>query len=645
MNKRFESLLISATLLSSVALVTTSQLATTVQADTFDKIPPTSQSDINKALDYIKAHPYDAGDTHGKIVLQKDKPIIYPEGVLYMSSSNLPDWKDVTPQDQISKVNDTYNTHLYLHINKNKVIDLSNWLNGNPRVPDVLLARKFDYHGDPTDTSMTVWQSGHDVNQTDDTYTPIGLTYEGRKVKTHKFNHNGKITINTDIAYYFKREYNTKPANVTKQVKIKYYDFNHDKLIHTQILTGKQGSTVDVKYDPLPKKYYYLNQQSKSWTYIFPYNYLFLLYGNKYTFADKNPDIIIPVSTDDNVEKNPKHYKIHNFTIEYIDIATGKTLTTQHLPLPMDSTTSDLPLLYPATNLIADSFSNGFDIGVTKAQFMQAVKSNNIKNIDKYKDHPLSLSIASPLYSDYLNDKAKYHLADTMYIAVDPSHLIMHPIEDPTLVTHFNPVDPNANKGKNKADNVPLAKHSPVDANANKGVKKTIQPTNVNHSSTQSSSVTNSNNNSAQAKSTSSQSTKQSSTNALSQQPNLNQSTNSINTDQSQKLNQNQLMNDQFKSSNDSNKVVNDSAHDVPTSEPEKEKSKPVKEKSTTESAQSQPASKQSVTQSSSDMQKPSKTNKILPQTGENKPVLGTLIAIFSGTILTLMHHFQIKKH
>lgn len=33
MNKRFESLLISATLLSSVALVTTSQLATTVQAD------------------------------------------------------------------------------------------------------------------------------------------------------------------------------------------------------------------------------------------------------------------------------------------------------------------------------------------------------------------------------------------------------------------------------------------------------------------------------------------------------------------------------------------------------------------------------------------------------------------------------------
>ncbi len=33
MNKRFESLLISATLLSPVALVTTSQLATTVQAD------------------------------------------------------------------------------------------------------------------------------------------------------------------------------------------------------------------------------------------------------------------------------------------------------------------------------------------------------------------------------------------------------------------------------------------------------------------------------------------------------------------------------------------------------------------------------------------------------------------------------------
>ena len=38
MNKRFESLLISAILLSPVALVTTSQLATTVQADTFDKI-------------------------------------------------------------------------------------------------------------------------------------------------------------------------------------------------------------------------------------------------------------------------------------------------------------------------------------------------------------------------------------------------------------------------------------------------------------------------------------------------------------------------------------------------------------------------------------------------------------------------------
>ena len=44
-------------------------------------------------------------------------------------------------------------------------------------------------------------------------------------------------------------------------------------------------------------------------------------------------------------------------------------------------------------------------------------------------------------------------------------------------------------------------------------------------------------------------------------------------------------------------------------------------------------------------MQKPSKTNQNFPQTGENKPILEILITLFSGTLLILMRHFQIREH
>lgn len=247
------------------------------------------------------------------------------------------------------------------------------------------------------------------------------------------------------------RKYSVKPDpnSAEKSVKLQYVD-PENNVIKEQELKGKQGETINVKYD-LPDGWDFDAHNDDS---------LFVAMPNAtYTFATDNPTIKIPMLRVDQGDGDKGKILVH-----YLD-KDGKEFDKQMI-FGTIGESFDVPYKYPSNTLVISS-TNILIKNEDSSDSAGKIVDHNDPKYKKNSDEGFPSALAQVTFTKEQQD---------VYVTVDNTQQKVKPTKKPQpgspdikpsksdkkndeKITYSSPIDPDVNIGNS----------NPVDGRANKG--------------------------------------------------------------------------------------------------------------------------------------------------------------------------------
>ena len=255
----------------------------------------------------------------------------------------------------------------------------------------------------------------------------------------------------TTVYLDYERIYNDTKVdkNQKESVVVNYVDIDSGKTVHSQTLHGYKGQKLAMKYE-LPKGYYYIWGNNSN---NMKYNSAYFLANSEFTFAQKNPDISIPIAKDHNTNGE------YEATIHYMDAKTFTPLKTQKFYGKKNSTVN-IPWQYPTVDLYKENIASDNYQYVSKKEFLNDVKTNpsSMSMFMSYSfDKPtrdLYVLVKGADVDEQVKDINHNPVSEAAnHAPVQPVKKSVHQIQqvaqkpDDPLANPTSPVDPNANKG------------------------------------------------------------------------------------------------------------------------------------------------------------------------------------------------------
>lgn len=260
---------------------------------------------------------------------------------------------------------------------------------------------------------------------------PEGFEYTSVPNKIYS---NGSLV--TKYSGTITRKYSVKPDpnSAEKSVKLQYVD-PQGNVIKEQELKGKQGETINVKYD-LPNGWDFDAHNDDS---------LFVAMPNAtYTFATENPVIKIPMLKVDQGDGEKGKILVH-----YLD-KDGKEFDQQML-FGTIGESFDVPYKYPSNTLVISS-ANILIKNEDSSDSAGKIVDHNDPKYKKNSDAGFPSALAQVTFTKDQQD---------VYVTVDNTQQKVKPTKKP------QPGSPDVKPSK--SDNEKIAYSSPIDKNANIG--------------------------------------------------------------------------------------------------------------------------------------------------------------------------------